>query len=252
METAQIRIPCRFGTLFLLFLSESVSERGFRGIHPPSVHALIEKPRFEILPENIAGLRIVCIVNLVTGPGPLIEQGSDRVQGMIDSRFRAESGPYREHVMHVIFRMQPRYPFSRIGKISRLELKRVPMRLVTPILPVLYDVVERNPPVPILFHYGFQFVERLVSLTGLPETVDPFAEHRHMSSQFTISCHRPGHVTAMNEIVVRRITHLGSKAVHPVRILELGSGIIVPKQSVATGRYQHRIRYVHVRMHQTD
>ena len=211
MEATQISITCRFGLFFLLQLCESVPERWFRCIHPPGIHAHIIESFLEVLPEDIPCNRIIGIKNLITRPCRFAKQCTDRIQRLIDSRFRSESGPYGKHKMNMVLLMQFINNLTGMIKVCRMESQAVPMRFVSPIFPILHNVIQRNSPFTVFFNDCLQFIERLITFFGLPETIHPFSKHRHVPRQFPITGNDFVHILAIDKIIVGSITYFGSK-----------------------------------------
>ena len=228
MEAAQAGISGRFSFLFLFQLGKSFTERGFRSIHPPSIHAHIIKSFLQVLPKDIPSGGVICVKDFIARPCRFVKQCTNGIQRVINIRFRSESGPYGKHEMYIILLMQLVNNLPGIVKMKRIEGETVPMEFVAPIFPILHNIIQRDSPSAVFFYDCFQFIERFISFFGLPETIHPFPEHRNVSCQFPVTGNNFIHAPAIHEIIIGSIAHFGHKGVAFVRIFKLCRGIVIP------------------------
>ena len=131
-------------------------------------------------------------------------------------------------------------------EVRRMESQTVPMGFISPIFPVLHNVIQRNPPFTILLYNGFQLIERFIAFFRLPETIYPLPEHRHVSRQFPITGNDFVHILAIYKIIVGSIAYLGSKWVSFFRIFKLCWRIIIPQDTISVSRDKERIDNIHI------
>ena len=92
-----------------------------------------------------------------------------------------------------------------VGEVRAHEFHSIPEIVVSPVLPVLDNAVERHT-VFAVFMYDFSdFVLAFVSFTALPEPVSPEREHRHISSELTDLRNDTVGVSAVHKIIVHTL-----------------------------------------------
>ena len=128
------------------------------------------------------------------------------------------------------------------------EIHGIPGIVAAPILPVLYDTVERHIILTMPVDNLQQLVLRLVSLPALPETVCPQREHVNLSRElahkrvYTVG--RP----SIHEIIVGRITNLGRERHSAGIVLEVSPGIIVPIDAPPLQRLNNILEVLKIRL----
>ena len=115
----------------------------------------------------------------------------------------------------------------------------VPKVIVTPVLPVLHNTVERHAVVAVPLHHLQQFLAGLVALTALPVAEGPERKHRHLARQLAhLRVHTVGRA-AQHEIIVDGVAHLGREGHAIGAVAEVGARVVVPVHSPALEALHH-------------
>ena len=88
-----------------------------------------------------------------------------------------------------------------------LELHGVPVRITSPILPILNDSIQRNFPITVFINHFAQFIRTLITLAALPESKCPKRIKRSLPGQITDSGYHAIRIATINEIIVGTIAH---------------------------------------------
>ena len=115
-----------------------------------------------------------------------------------------------------------------------LKLHGIPVRIATPVLPVLYDGIDGDVALAIFVEHTRQLVRSLVALAALPVTIRPKREHRSLAAQQAHLLHHAVLRTVLiHEVIVDALGHSAAQscavgAVAPERLAS-----IVPIDAVA-------------------
>lgn len=105
-----------------------------------------------MIPKELPGLRIVYIHDFIVCPGRFIEQCPDLFQIFVYISLFPESRPYGKHQAYVVTVMQLADHFGGMVEVGCIKFQAVPMFAVTPVFPVLYDIIERYLPFTVFFY----------------------------------------------------------------------------------------------------
>ena len=135
-----------------------------------------------------------------------------------------------------------------VGECLTDKVHGIPCIIASPILPILYDSIERNLQFSIVVNHLKQFLLRLVTFATLPIAKGPKREHRNIARQLA---HTPVHsvgIPAIHKIIVGTITHLGTEGHALGIVLKVGTAIVVPKDSPAFYRLDYILEILEVRL----
>ena len=167
----------------------------------------------EVTPVQVAGVFVERIVRMCTRfrrPCFKFQQGPHLVEFFVLVSPRSEAGPYGNHqvrivlmyVFHHFFRaFEARFRIAcilvfSIRKVTECffvihlvdvawihEFHGIPVGITSPVLPVLYDTIQRNLKFAVFVEYAAQFVRTLVAFAALPVSHGPKREHGSLSGQ---------------------------------------------------------------------
>ena len=103
-------------------------------------------------------------------------------------------------------------------EILREEIHRIPKIVASPVLPVLYDTIQRHLQLAIFIHDTLCFCSCLVTFLRLPESVGPEGEHRYVATQMTHLGDHPVSIATIHEVVIYALANLGVEG-HAVSII---------------------------------
>ena len=191
---------------------------GFGRIGPPRIEAHAVEVG-EIFPVDVARLGVEHVIDqhaTVAGPGVERKEGTQLVEFLVLPGPGSEVGPEGDHqvgilpvhvVHHLLRRGQARGALCLrlgnlgigilvVGKVTHLlrvanlvevmgvlELHGVPVRVATPVLPVLHDGVDGDVAAAVFVEHARKLVGCLVALAALPVAVRPEREHRRLAAQ---------------------------------------------------------------------
>src|SRR5258707_12691325 len=89
---------------------------------------------------------------------------------------------------------------------GRIKGHGIPITVLSPILPVLYDPIQRNLQRTISLYHIQQFELSFISLAGLKEPIDPEWHQWRLARQFTHTGNYSIATSSKEEIIVRAIT----------------------------------------------
>ena len=207
---------CRRAAKVLAVLQiRTVAYVRFAGIHPPSVNTQRIVVVLHLLPEELACIGIVCVIERaqIAGAYPVFDAVFDSL--LIHPAFfvkflevfgrSIELGPYGNHQTSVHGVDGVDHSF-RVGETFGVELMASP-RILLPVQPVDYDIVDRNLTFTEFFQGGENLLTRIVLLTALPVTHRPFRHNLGFTCQCTVAANHIVHIITINEIVVYLILH---------------------------------------------
>ena len=196
---------------------------GLGRVHPPGVDAKRREPLAHLAPVYVAPLFRIRIVEAVeiARPNPVLVPRLDialvdvtrRLELLVGVRRRVELGPDRDHearvhavhfVDHALW----------VREAPGIEAMAAPV-VLSPVEPVLHDVVERDAEAAILADDAHQLVLRVVALPALPEAIGPFGHHRRLAGERPVAGDDAIHRVRGDDIIVDRAARLGR---HPQRI----------------------------------
>ena len=185
---------------------------GFCRVGPPGINVHFMQVA-EVTPVQVAGIFVERVVRMCTRfrrPCLKFQQGSHLVQLLELVGPWSEAGPYGNHqvcivlmyVFHHFFRaFEARFRIAcilvfSIRKVAKCflvvhlvdvawihEFHGIPVGVTSPVLPVLYDTIQRNLKFAVFVEYAAQFVRTLVAFAALPVTHGPEREHGSLSGQ---------------------------------------------------------------------
>ena len=207
---------CRRAAKVLAVLQiRTVAYVRFAGIHPPSVNTQRIVVVLHLLPEELACIGIVCVIERaqIARTDPVFDAVFDSL--LIHPTFfvkflevfgrSIELGPYGNHQTSVHGVDGVDHSF-RVGETFGVELMASP-RILLPVQPVDYDIVDRNLTFTEFLQGGENLLTRIVLLTALPVTHRPFRHNLGFTCQCTVAANHIVHIITINEIVVYFILH---------------------------------------------
>ena len=268
-EAAQVGLGVEVGVLYV-----EVVRLG--GVEPPGVHAEVEDVALHLGPVEVARCGVERVVGLHAGlarPRLEVVECAYAVHLVVHIRPRAERGPHRNHyvcvllvyvVNHLLGAFNARFGLqglrvfalwqeahvlrvANLVDIARvLELHRVPVRVASPVLPVLYDAVERHLQLAVLVNHAAKLVGAFVAFAALPEAERPERVHGCLARELPHARNHAVGRAAVDEVVVGAVAHLGVER-HLLRVVrKRGGRIVVPVESVALGRMHEGYADFHV------
>ena len=127
-----------------------------------------------------------------------------------------------------------------------LELHRVPVRVASPVLPVLNDAVERHLQLAVLVNHAAQLVGTLVPLAALPEAERPERVHGSLAGEPPHARYHAVGRAAVDEVIVGAVAHFRRER-HLLRVVrEHSRRVVVPVEAVAPGRMHEGYADAHV------
>ena len=231
-------------------------------VHPPGISTIVIQ-FLKIFPIDSSSLRAECIVHLyarriVHTWRPDMRETTlrpclDRQQETLLIKFTellslgSETCPDRDHEVSMLI-VDILYHLRSLGKVFCQEVHSIPQIVGTPILPVLYDTVERHLQLTILIHYALRLSSSLISLLRLPEAVRPQREHRHVAREMAHLCNHSVGRAAIHEIVVDTLPCLRVEG-HAVGIVfEESRRVVLPIYAPALYRLHNALEVLEVRL----
>ena len=210
----------------------------FSRIGPPSIHSHIIH-RCKILPIEITCLfikRIVRSCTRISRPRIKRNQSVHLFQFLILVGPWSETGPNRNHQMsillvHIIYHflrafdarffcqffrlfairhiLHPFFITNLIYIIGIHELHGIPVRVTSPVLPVLHNTVERNFELTIFIENATKFIRTFIALATLPITHCPKRKHGSLSGQIAQRRYHSIHRSVLiKEIIIGNQSYL--------------------------------------------
>ena len=235
----------------------------FGGIGPPSIDAQVVEV-FQVTPVEVAGLGVERVVGMyapVARPAFERQEGAHGFQFLVLVGPGAEVGPYGNHDMrvvlvhvvnHLLRTLDSRFGITGVRilvvrqvfhplRVAHLvdvarvhELHGVPVRVASPILPVLHDAVQGHSQFAVPVQHLAQFVRTFVAFAALPVAHRPKREHGGLPRQLADA----GDDTVLGAVFIYKVivAHQSGLAVE-ARFLrgvgEHGGRRVVPIESVA-------------------
>ena len=215
---------------------------GFGRIEPPAVVAdVAEQATIHVLPINIARLGIVGIVgscSAVQRPGGEVNKHLPLFELLVLWRFRSEAGPAHDKEFSVQL-VDVFYPFFGIRETLGIEGLSVPgavgLVVLRPVLPILYNDVDRHTQLAMFPEDTQVFVLCMVSVFALEKAIRPQGEHGGFPGEFAHFGNYTVRGFPEHEIIVGTMSQ-ARKGQFLRGICKFGYGIIVPVDAVSFGR----------------
>ena len=237
---------------------------GFGRVHPPGIHSQFENSVIQVFPINITSLGIVSVIHSNTGrifhirrpwinsrlrPSSKVKQHSFFVQFSIRLGHRTEWRPDRNshvriHSMDIINHL------LRIIECRILEIHCIPQIIMSPILPVLNDTIQRNPQFTILANDIYHFLLALISLLTLPIAISPQWKHRCLPGQAAYLRNYPIGILPVHEVIIHTVTYFRAERCFSLVIRKKSRWIIIPKHAISFGGLEEWRHIFHVTLHQ--
>ena len=226
-------------------------ELGLGRVHPPRVDALAEEGVVHLLPEQLARLGVEGVVEGVRVAQPVLGgalQGLRVEEAPLLHRAEVQGGgvelrPDRDHEPGREALVDLADPSRRIGEPLGVELVRPPL-VLPPVLPVLDDGVQGDPPPPEFGEGVEALLRRLVALAALPQAEGPARHDRSPPRELAIARDHGIEVGAVDEVVVDAVADLGpERGVGAPRRrlpLEAQRGLVVLATPLETQRVSFR------------
>ena len=233
-------------------------------VHPPTIHAELEYSFIEMFPINITGFGAVSIIYTYSGgifhirrptvntglrPGFDVEEQSLFIQSSVRFGSRTEWGPYGNHHAGI----QSMYFVNHIFGTAEsrvLEIHGIPEVVMSPVLPVLNDTIQRNPQLAILFHYSYCFFLTFISFFTLHEAITPQRHHWYITGQCTYFGYNSISRTTIHKVIVYAIADFGTEGGFLFVVGICSTWVVVPKHSVAFGGLEERRNVFHIALNQ--
>ena len=220
---------------------------GIGRIHPPAVHAGVPEA-LHVVPVDVArdGREVVAELDaarivlarrpdvLESARGPRLEREEEPALGklLVGLRLRTEALPDRDDHLGVHLVGALDHPVAALP-VAPGELHRVPEVVLAPVLPVLYDAVERDSVLAVAREYTDRLLGRFVALLRLPETVRPAREHRDVPRERAHLRDASVARLAVEEVVVDAFARLALERERGRIVVNLRGARVVPPHGVA-------------------
>ena len=194
----------------------AIADVRLAGIHPPRVDAQRIVVLVHLVPEELAGVGCVSIVEAVgvAGADPILQTILDGeavhpsflVELLEVLRSRVEFRPDGNHhpPVHGVDGIDHRL---RIGETRLVELVATPS-VLGPVIPVEDDVVDRNLPVAEALERTEHLVLRVVFLAALPVAHSPLGHDRRLAREGAVAGDNVVHVVPCDEVIIQLLRHL--------------------------------------------
>src|SRR5574344_794543 len=159
-------------------------------------------------PEHFAGICGVCIIEGAYISYPVMDgifhclliHPAMCIEFLIIIGVAIEFGPYTDHEasVHLMYTVQHSL---RVGIAGLVKLMTAPL-VIFPVVPVLYDIINRNMALAEFAQCLFDITAGLITLATLPESQCPFRHHLSLTGKLTITADDLIHILATYEIII--------------------------------------------------
>ena len=126
------------------------------------------------------------------------------------------------------------YGLFRMIKMKCIKFQAIPKRTITPIFPILDNIVQRYLTATIFGNNFSQFIKRFISFFRLPISESRFGKHRNFTCQRMIISDNFIHIVTCYKIIINLICHFRPKGSPMLIVLKKCFRIIVPQYSIRT------------------
>ena len=188
---------------------------------------------------DLLAFRIVEINQLTGTPVSRFKQEVLFFQFPIDVGSAALCRPYRTHQSDV-FIVQLFDVICRIREVERFKIHGRPHGIISPILPVLHNIVNREITLAVVVHHLMQFFKTGIAFLALPESESSFRKHRCFTCQMSVTGNDLVRCLSGYEIIIDGFLVRGLERHVVLFFREQAFGIKIPKQSILIGRKHER------------
>ena len=231
------------------FFAEGIDDVRLGGVQPPAINALGIEPLLQILPIEVVGLGIEGIIELEPCPARGLEQKTVLVHFFVELAIGPQPSPdgNREMEVETVERL---HHLGRLGIADAIPDHPAPVAHGAPVVPVLDNVVDRDPALAVFLRHRHHLVLGVVVLLALPVSVGPLSVHGRGTSESAVTRNGAIDVVALYHVVVEVVTNVGGDGQPIGPVLEDGLGSVVPQKPVALGRNQEGRTGLRVGLHQ--
>ena len=220
---------------------------GFGGVHPIGIYTLAHQSVVHVFPIDVACAVTPHIVR--------IDRGIAWITGHVDEPAQllkfckrlgvaAEVRPHTDEQMRMIIVNTVNHLLI-VAERGIEKFQSVPLRVISPILPILHHAVDWHMKLPVFLDDSHRFAGTLVAFLRLIESEVPKRHHASIACQPAHGSHHSLAVVACQDVVVDFATRTLEVSVHIV-IAESGRRVVVPEESIVLARLEIRNAHAHV------
>ena len=212
------------------------------GVHPPRVDSAVNETA-HVLPVEVARGGVERVVDnhaLVARPcHEVLEVPAAVLEILVGLRVRTEVRPERDHELRIAV---VDGLHARLGIVLESvgdEIKRIPVLVSAPVLPVLHDAVHRDAALPVLIDNLRELRPACVALAAHVVAESPLGGHRHLAGEPAYLTHHAVRSASVHEVVVARIAYLARVGHDSVQLLVFCDGRAVDEDSPSLDGLKH-------------
>ena len=139
----------------------------------------------------------------------------------------------------------------RIAERRVLKVHRIPQIVVSPVLPILNDSIERNTQFTVFPYHSHRFFLALIPFLALEIAVSPKGKHGNLSGQCTHLRNHAISISTIHKVIVDAISHFRLER-GPFRFIsKIGWRIVIPEKTISFHRLHEWNHILHIALHKT-